>query len=197
MPTNLPSIADVIERALSWEIHDASVFKVIASTKTTEMLLVSNEDLALVHPYLADALRAQIQWREQTHGDAVISGVLASATLDVLSNKYINLKYRHGTEKFFAEIDDVNVLTETVHLVGTWVSTITTHSNGNAIRFATGRYTVKHAVPADLLEENFPDWERRWTIAIELGLESDERMHYVFASTTPSSAINLPDISLS
>lgn len=196
MNKELPPIAEIMERAMAWAIHDKDTFSVVVSSLTTETLHVPNSVVTQAHRQLADALQAQLDWRERSYNQTCISGVDALTTQGLLENRYINFRNAHGVEKFFQHVDNVFEAEGIVRIQGVWVSAMTSQSAGQDIRFVTGRFPLTHSLTSEVMEENFPGWSSRWTIANALGLEGEQRMHYVFTTMAPENMVDLSDITL-
>lgn len=151
--------------------------------------------LAVLHPDLPIALRAQIEWTAKNWSAAhpVTNGSAAKDLLALLQNGSYNLTDSRGVNHTLVDISNFQVHSNgcLVSVHGTQCSIQTTVAEGRSIQFITksSHYCTIQA-QAEELDSHFPGWRARWDLGQQLGLPFGELLPYVLVAPVQQASLS-------
>lgn len=183
MPTSEEDL-DLIMHSLIWRAQDESHFEVNMGGGVLE--IVPDIRLQNIHPLLPWSLRANIRRRMLVDtADSVVSNTLVKSTYTLLTRNPINIIDRHGNSHVFSKVFNLwenASVPGSMCLRGEIVIVDTCDVRGVAVPIVLQQKLADVYVSVDFLENQFPGWRTRWTLAEELGLPLVEQMKNVFDS---------------
>lgn len=193
---DIPLIDQTLMLADQWHIVDSETFMAYNIDDGTENI-VKASFLAEEHPLLPDAIRGLINWSymdrtNQTtldHQDdfkeySFAEGKLVGHTVDLLQNGGMPVTDINNNTYLFTSgltIDHENATESIIPIVGSAVTHQHVFVSDKKVPFVTNAFWKKIDVSKTALEQQYPDWETRYRIGSELGMENFELMPYVFS----------------
>lgn len=153
---------------------------------------VSNSDVAALHPLLPQAILAIAAHPDKAGRKEIISGHLVSYTLELLRGKQITFTDSQQKLRVFIKpttLFSVPTDKTQVNLRGTYVDVRTVNVGERDVQIAVHGYLSHANISKALLEENFPGWEKRWLMALDLGFANNECLPHVFFQPAQQNAV--------
>lgn len=194
----LPDIAKHLNTGDFWYVGSNSTFELHPSTSdsTDNEHIYPEHVLTQYHPQMPTVVRMLAVHARTTADNTHVYGCDIKASLSYINGDVVKFVDTLGIHKNMYIIDDIRIEERGIRKV---------FIRGYNLVIANGivdnieipyvaeiNESFMHVMPEEL-EKNYPGWEQRWQLCLDLGLSKDSFISHVF-NNTPTQAIALQDI---
>lgn len=180
---------DFVSETQVWQYGDELVF--FGDSGGDYPVAVKAVDLASLHPDLPVAIRALLAQNKlmepEAHG---ASGANVYYSLMLLMHGTTDIPDENGEPVHFISISSLNQAKDApgcTHVFGTSLAISYCENEGRKVPFVSDWVGHGLTVPNNMLDQLFPDWQKRQQVALELGLNIVEQISYTLNKKTSAS----------
>lgn len=200
MPQTKPTLPELLQKASHWEVRNPGTFEVFTSIWSgREFLtyLVSDNELAELHPHLPIAMRAMAEELATATTPGILSGRSVEQNLFILKNEPVRFKDIKGNLQEVMDLTDLRYVIGRNNMVVVTATTLSmgiTYVDDIEVFFIYHSTSKEHRVHTEELDERYPGWQERWELGLDLELPMAVWLPNVLSASPATLTFPLPAI---